>query len=50
MLPDYAATTGKTVDELKPLLDAETWYVGQEIIDNGFVDPVQQSILLQMES
>lgn len=36
MLPDYSAKTGKTVDELKPLLDAETWYVGQEIIDNGF--------------
>jgi len=36
MLPDYSAATGKTVDELKPLLDAETWYVGQEIIDNGF--------------
>jgi ATP-dependent protease ClpP protease subunit len=36
MLPDYAAATGKTVDELRPLLDAETWYVGQEIIDNGF--------------
>jgi ATP-dependent Clp endopeptidase proteolytic subunit ClpP len=36
MLPDYAAKTGKTADELKALLDAETWYVGQEIIDNGF--------------
>ncbi len=36
MLPDYAAKTGKTVDELIPLLDAETWYVGQEIIDHGF--------------
>jgi ATP-dependent Clp endopeptidase proteolytic subunit ClpP len=36
MLPDYAAVTGKTVEELKPLLDAETWYVGQEIVDNGF--------------
>jgi ATP-dependent Clp protease protease subunit len=36
MLPDYSASTGKTVDELKPLLDAETWYVGQEIIDHGF--------------
>jgi ATP-dependent protease ClpP protease subunit len=36
MLPEYSAKTGKTVDELKPLLDAETWYVGQEIIDNGF--------------
>lgn len=38
MLPDYAAKTGKAADELKPLLDAETWYVGQEIIDNGFAD------------
>lgn len=36
MLPDYAETTGKTPEELRPLLDAETWYVGQEIIDNGF--------------
>lgn len=36
MLPDYSEKTGKAVDELKPLLDAETWYVGQEIIDNGF--------------
>jgi ATP-dependent Clp protease protease subunit len=38
MLPDYSAKTGKTIDELKPLLDAETWYVGQEILDNGFAD------------
>ena len=36
MLPDYAETTGKTPEELRVLLDAETWYVGQEIIDNGF--------------
>lgn len=36
MLPAYSEKTGKTVEELKPLLDAETWYVGQEIIDNGF--------------
>jgi hypothetical protein len=36
MLPEYTAKTGKTVDQLKPLLDAETWFVGQEIIDNGF--------------
>ena len=38
MLPDYAAKTGKTVDELRPLLDAETWYVGQEIVENGFAE------------
>lgn len=36
MLPDYSEVTGKTIDDLKALLDAETWYVGQEIIDNGF--------------
>lgn len=36
MLPDYSEKTGKAVEELKPLLDAETWFVGQEIIDNGF--------------
>jgi ATP-dependent Clp endopeptidase proteolytic subunit ClpP len=36
MLPDYAAVTGKTVDDLKVLLDAETCYVGQEIVENGF--------------
>ena len=36
MLPDYAAKTGKTVEDLIPLLDAETWFIGQEIIDNGF--------------
>jgi ATP-dependent Clp endopeptidase proteolytic subunit ClpP len=36
MLPDYAEATGKSLDELRALLDAETWYVGQEIIDNGF--------------
>lgn len=43
MLPDYAAATGKTVDELRPLLDAETWFVGQEIIDNGFAVSMDDS-------
>jgi len=43
MLPDYAAATGKTADELRPLLDAETWYVGQEIIDNGFAVSMDDS-------
>ena len=43
MLPDYSAATGKTVDELKPLLDAETWFVGQEIIDHGFAIAMDDS-------
>ena len=41
MLPDYAAATGKTTEELITLLDAETWYVGQEIIDNGFAQATE---------
>lgn len=43
MLPAYSEKTGKTVDELKPLLDAETWYVGQEIIDHGFAERMEDS-------
>lgn len=43
MLPEYAEKTGKTVDELKPLLDAETWFVGQEIIDHGFAEQMEDS-------
>jgi ATP-dependent Clp protease, protease subunit len=43
MLPDYAAKTGKTESELRPLLDAETWFVGQEIIDNGFAMSMDDS-------
>lgn len=40
MVPGYAAATGKTEDEIKALMDAETWYVGQEIVDAGFADRV----------
>lgn len=36
MLPEYIAVTGKTEEELRPLLDAETWFVGEEIVTNGF--------------
>ena len=36
IMPDYAEVTGKSAEELKPLLDAETWYVGKEIVENGF--------------
>lgn len=36
MLPDYSVKTGIAVDELRTMLDAETWMVGQEIIDKGF--------------
>lgn len=34
----YAARTGKTVEEMKALMDKETWLMGQEIVDMGFAD------------
>ena len=43
MLPVYAKKTGKPVEELQPLLDAETWYVGQEIIENGFATEIDDN-------
>jgi len=35
--------SGKTVDEIKTLMDAETWLYGQEIVDAGFADELVQS-------
>ena len=43
MLPVYSKRTGKDVEDLRVLLDAETWYVGQEILDNGFADEIDDS-------
>lgn len=36
----YAERTGRTVDEIKPLVDRETWMTGQEAVDQGFADEV----------
>ncbi len=38
MLGVYSAKTGRTVEELRPVVEAETWLVGQEIVDAGFAD------------
>ena len=38
MIPDYAARSGKTVDEIKTIMLNESWYVGQEAVDAGFAD------------
>jgi len=35
-----AARSGKTIDETILLMDSETWYYGQEIVDNGFADEI----------
>lgn len=36
----YAKITGKSVEEILALMDAETWYFGKEIKDAGFVDEI----------
>jgi len=36
----YAAKTGKPLSEIINLMDAETFFFGQEIIDNGFIDEI----------
>lgn len=38
MLPIYQAKCKKSEEELTNLINAETWFTGQEIIDNGFAD------------
>jgi len=38
MLDVYEEGTGKPRDELKSLLDAETWFTAQEAVDAGFAD------------
>lgn len=35
-----AKKSGKSEEEISALMDAETWYFGQEIIDAGFADEV----------
>lgn len=37
----YVARTGKSEDEVKALLDAETWMTAKEAVDLGFADEVQ---------
>lgn len=38
LVPDYAARSGKSIDEIRSLMNDETWYAGQEIVDAGFAD------------
>jgi ATP-dependent Clp endopeptidase proteolytic subunit ClpP len=37
----YVARTGKTEDEVKALLNAETWMTAKEAVDLGFADTVE---------
>jgi ATP-dependent Clp protease, protease subunit len=38
-----AKRSGKSIDEIKDMMDAETWLYGQEIVDNGFADKLIES-------
>lgn len=38
IVADYAKRSGKTADEIVAWMDAETWFTGQEAVDNGFVN------------
>jgi ATP-dependent Clp endopeptidase proteolytic subunit ClpP len=44
MIPDYAARSGKTVEEVTAIMQAETWYAGQEIVEAGWADKVGEEM------
>lgn len=47
----YRAKTGKTAEELKGLLDAETWMTAQEAVEAGFADEVlDESVVAEARS
>jgi len=39
----YAQKMKKSISEVRALMDAETWYFGQEIINAGFADKIQKT-------
>jgi ATP-dependent Clp endopeptidase proteolytic subunit ClpP len=38
MIPDYAARSGKTDDEILAIMAEESWYAGKEAVEAGFAD------------
>lgn len=44
----YTRKTGKSMDELKALMDAETWFSAQTALDAGFVDAIVEPEMLDM--
>ncbi len=36
----YADKTGKTVEEMQSLMDAETWYTAEQAVEAGFADEI----------
>jgi ATP-dependent Clp endopeptidase proteolytic subunit ClpP len=41
MVPDYAAASGKSAEEVASIMAEETWYTGQEAIEAGFADELE---------
>ena len=40
----YTARTGKTIEEMKALMEAETWFTAQEALDMGLVDQIAEPV------
>jgi ATP-dependent Clp protease protease subunit len=39
----YATKTGKTEDEIREWMRAETWFTGDEAVENGFADAIDET-------
>lgn len=48
MIPDYAARSGKTDEEIIAIMQEESWYAGQEAVDAGFADELQSNAVGSM--
>ena len=49
MLPEYASRTGRLEDDIRSMLDEETWMVGSEAVDLGFADRVEGEAIEPVE-
>ena len=43
IIRDYVAKTGKTAEEIKAWMDAETYLYGQEAVDSGFIGAIAEA-------
>jgi len=43
IVADYVRATGKSEDEVRAWMNAETWFTAQEAVDNGFADQLTES-------
>ena len=41
LIPMYQEKTGKTADEIRQIMAAETWYTASEALSEGFVDAIE---------